>query len=146
MKLSIFLTRLLFSVPLICSAEDIAISTDSMAMVVRIDQGNNPRVIHFGKRLENPGEYSKLPDQTRITEDYTGLYNSAYTPAGSRNLLEPAIQVTHADGNPSLDLRYLRHEITTEGEAVTTEIHLKDPVYPFEVTLYYKAYPNEDII
>ena len=137
---------LLGFIPLACAAEDIAITTRSMALVVRIDESGDPRMIHFGKKLQDPAEYSKLPDQRRTTEDYTGLYNSAYTPAGSRNLLEPAIQATHSDGNPSLDLRYVSHESDSSEGATTTGIHLKDPKYPFEVTLYYKAYQDEDLI
>ncbi|CAF1016880.1 unnamed protein product [Didymodactylos carnosus] len=75
------------------------------------------------------------------------MYSSAYTPSGTRNLLEPAIQVIHADDNPSLDLKYIRHEQTSNGpDVVLTTVHLKDPEYPFEVTLHYKAYQHENVI
>jgi alpha-galactosidase len=75
------------------------------------------------------------------------MYNSAYTPSGSRNLLEPAITVTHADGNQSLDLEYVSHstdKLSADIELIT--IHLKDPVYNFEVNLFYKAYYKENVI
>ena len=125
----------------------IAIETKKTALVIRVDKDQNPTIVHLGQRLSRPDEYARISGNGKRGEDYTGIYNSVYTPAGSRNLLEPAIQVTHADGNPSLDLRYVRHEAKSAGEgAVLTTVYLKDPQYPFEVTLYYKAYQNEDVI
>ncbi|NDU94096.1 alpha-galactosidase [Spirosoma terrae] len=125
----------------------IAIETNRTALVIRVDKDQNPTIVHLGQRLNNADEYAQIAGNGKRGEDYTGLYNSAYTPAGGRNLLEPAIQVTHADGNPSLDLRYVRHESKAEASGVTlTTVYLKDPQYPFDVTLYYKAYQHEDVI
>ena len=125
----------------------IIIETQKTALAIRVDKDQNPTIVHLGQRLSRPDEYARIPGNGKRGEDYTGIYNSVYTPAGSRNLLEPAIQVTHADGNPSLDLRYVRHESKPAGEGVVlTTVYLKDPQYPFEVTLYYKAYQNEDVI
>ena len=125
----------------------IPIETQRTALVIRIGKDLTPTLVHLGARLRNAAEYAVIPENGKRNEDYTGIYNSAYTPAGGRNLLEPAIQVTHADGNPSLDLKYVRHETqpATNG-TVLTNVYLKDPQYPFEVTLHYKAYTNEDVI
>lgn len=125
----------------------IAVETRQTALVIRVDKEQTPTIVHLGPKLRNAAEYAAIPGNGKRGEDYTGIYNSAYTPAGSRNLLEPAIQVTHADGNPSLDLRYVRHETQNASDGVVlTKVYLKDPQYPFEVTLYYKAYQNEDVI
>jgi len=125
----------------------IAIETNRTALVIRVDKDQNPTIVHFGQKLDRTDEYAQISSNGKRGEDYTGLYNSAYTPAGSRNLLEPAIQVTHADGNPSLDLRYVRHEQKPAGTGIIqTTVFLKDPQYPFEVELHYKAYQNEDVI
>lgn len=125
----------------------IAIETQRTALVIRADKNQNPTVVYLGRRLRSTDEYAYVPGNGKRGEDYTGIYNSAYTPAGARNLLEPAIQVTHADGNPSLDLRYVKHETKTIADGVVlTTVLLKDPQYPFEVTLYYKAYQQEDVI
>ncbi|GAA4300910.1 alpha-galactosidase [Compostibacter hankyongensis] len=71
----------------------------------------------------------------------------AYPTFGTDNLYSAAIRVTHADGNPSLELRYVRHTVKKLSDDVTeTAIALKDPQYPFEVTRYYKAYFKEDVI
>ena len=128
-------------------AENIAIETAHSALVVRVDDAGLPSIVHHGKRLQDASEYAKLPDQRKTAEDFTHFYPSAYTPAGSRNLLEPALQVTHADGNPSLDLKYQGHETKQVKDGVTlTDVHLKDPQYPFEVTLHYQAFRDEDVI
>lgn len=125
----------------------IIIQTRQTALVIRVDKEQIPTVVHLGTRLQNTAEYGSIPGNGKRGEDYTGLYNSVYTPAGGRNLLEPAIQVTHADGNTSLDLKYVRHETAPEANgAILTKVFLKDPQYPFEVTLYYKAYQNDDVI
>ena len=60
---------------------------------------------------------------------------------------EPALQATHADGNTSTDLLFVRQETTPEGEGVaTTRIELKDPAYPFFVTICFRAYIDFDVI
>ena len=51
-----------------------------------------------------------------------------------------------ADNNPSLELQYINHNTKTEGNIQTTQIQLKDPQYPFYVTLHFKAYKNENVI
>ncbi|WP_460639022.1 alpha-galactosidase [Larkinella harenae] len=125
----------------------IVIETERTALVIRVSKEGDPTVVHLGKRLQNATEYGSLPANARRGEDYTQLYNSAYTPAGGRNLLEPALQVTHADGNPSSDLKYVRHELQNVADGITlTTVFLKDPQYPFEVKLFYKAYQKEDVI
>ncbi|NCD72123.1 alpha-galactosidase [Mucilaginibacter sp. R11] len=125
----------------------IPVETAHNALVLQSNVAKQLNAIYYGKKLSNAPEYSAIPDTYKQAEDYTGLYNAAYTAAGSRNLLEPAIAVTHADGNNSLDLRYVSHEVTKQGDDVSLlRIELKDPVYATNVTLYYKVYYKEDII
>jgi alpha-galactosidase len=127
----------------------IVVETQRTALVLQLQRNGDVSTIHLGKRLQNSAEYLQI-QAMRIQGgegDYTGLYNSAYTPAGGRNLLEPAIQATHADGNPALDLKYVKHETQKAADNVTlTTVWLKDPQYPFEVKLFYKAYLNVDVI
>ncbi len=125
---------------------NIPIETKSNALVLQVNSNKGLNIIHFGEKLGDPKEYAQIPSTYKQAEDYTGVLNSAYTPSGSRNLMEPAISVTHADGNNSLDLKYVSHNINKIDDNVTlTSILLKDPVYNFEVTLYYKTYYKEDV-
>ncbi|RZL46245.1 MAG: alpha-galactosidase [Pedobacter sp.] len=131
----------------LAQSEIISVETKNHALILGVTDKKDLNTIYLGKKLANKGEYSSISSAYKQTEDYTGILNSAYTPAGSRNLVEPAITVTHADGNNSLDLRYIKHEVTTIKPGVSlTKVYLKDPVYPFEVSLFYKTYYNEDVV
>ena len=131
----------------LAQSQTIAIETADNAMVLKVDQDKNLSTIYFGKKLSNKNEYSAITGVYRQSDDYSQIADAAYTPAGSKNLLEPAIAVTHADGNNSLDLRYVSHEQKDLGNNVSLlSVILKDPVYNFQVTLFYKSYFNQDVI
>src|SRR3712207_5562649 len=82
----------------------IPIETQQLGVALGVDADKRVGIIYFGTKLNNPSEYQYAPAMYRQGDDYSGILNSAYTPSGSRNLVEPAIWVTHADGNTSLDL------------------------------------------
>ena len=125
----------------------IPIETSQYALVLQIDKDNRPGIIYYGKKLASIVDYGNIPGQYHQTEDNAGIYNSAYTPSGSWNLVEPAIRVTHGDGNSSLDLQYISHQVIKQDDNVsTTSVLLRDPVYALEVTLFYKVYYNENVM
>jgi alpha-galactosidase len=135
MKYYLLSSFLVLSTTLFCqSNKPIVIETRNSALVLTV--GNNQRVnqSYFGKRL-SPTEYEQLKGGREV-----------YLTAGMDNQFEPAIRMIHADGNPSLELKYLSHKSNTIDNITTTDIVLKDPVYPVEVILHYAAYINEDII
>ncbi len=133
--------------PICTQAQSIPIETQSNALVLHKDSANNLTVIYYGKKLSDEREYVLVPASYKQSEDYTGLSNAAYTPSGSKNILEPAISVVHADGNKSLDLRYVTHKLDQLADNVSLlEVELKDPVYDFTVRLFYKSYFAEDVI
>ena len=128
-------------------AQTIPVETNNNAVVLQADTGKNLSIIYFGKKLSSAAEYANIPGTYKQTGDYTNQLNSAYTPSGSRNLMEPAITVTHADGNNSLDLRYVSHNIDkVDGNVSILSVVLKDPIYDFTVTLYYKTFYKEDVV
>jgi alpha-galactosidase len=114
--------------------QPILIETNNTALVFTVN--NNQRVIqsYIGKKLA-PGDYKQLP----------GI-REAYLTAGMENQFEPAIRMVHADGNPSLELKYVSHSTVTKDNVTNTDIVLKDPMYPVEVTLQYTSYFAEDVI
>jgi alpha-galactosidase len=125
----------------------IPVQTAHHAQVFQVTKNKDLNTIWFGEKLADAAEYGLAPGAYRQSEDYTDQLNSAYTPAGSRNLAEPAIAVTHADGNNSLDLKYVSHQLTrTDDNVSLLTIRLKDPVYDFEVTLFYKTWFKEDVV
>ncbi|WP_188934339.1 alpha-galactosidase [Dyadobacter endophyticus] len=134
-----------------CSAAQtkvtIPIETAQNALVLQTDQDKHLSIIYFGKKLAQASEYDLVSAQSRQRDGNAGIYNSAYTPAGSWSISEPALQVTHADGNKSTDLVYVNHQTTREGDNVAvTSIQLKDPAYAVEVTLFYKTYSRENVV
>ncbi len=131
----------------IALAQTISIETNKNALVLLADKKHDLNTVYFGPKLADSKEYANIDAVYGKDKDYSGQMASAYTPAGSRNLLEPAIQVIHADGNYSLDLQYVSSKVEHISDDITlTSIVLKDPAYNFEVTLFYKAYFKDDVI
>jgi|AGTN01.1.fsa_nt_gi Alpha-galactosidase len=126
----------------------IPIETENVATVLRTDENNRLKIIYSGKSLSNVNEYERTGEVFNFQSEGASANNSAYAVAGiNNNFTEPAIAVIHTDGNNSLDLLYERHTIsqTTDG-AILTTVTLKDPVYPFFVDLFYKAWKDKDVI
>jgi alpha-galactosidase len=145
--LSFFLINSVLQNDLSAQAVTIPIATKNNALVLQAQANKDLNIIYFGEKLADANEYNNVSKTYRQTEDYTQILNSAYTPSGSRNLVEPAITVTHADGNNSLDLKYVSHKIDkVDNDVSLLSVVLKDPVYPFQVTLYYRSFFNEDVI
>lgn len=125
----------------------ISVETRNNALVLQASEKKDLNIIYFGERLHDVNEYQNVSTGYRQSGDYTELLSSAYTPSGSRNLAEPAITVVHADGNTSLDLRYVSHKTEKVDENVTLlSVVLKDPVYDFQVIQYFRSYHEEDVI
>jgi alpha-galactosidase len=89
----------------------IPLETAHNVILLGSDKTGNLGIFYFGRKLDNFNEYNVAVDIYKNSADYTGLLNSAYTPSGSRNLAEPAISVTHSDGNKSFELKYISHKL-----------------------------------
>lgn len=137
--LSLLLTAMLNP----CRAERVRVSAPEMEIVLDAPEGEKLRIMYFGPKLSDTDydnisyagikQYDAYPAYGRITR---------YEPA-----FEPAIAVTHADGNMTLELAVVGTETVTEASgAVVTRIHLKDKVYPFEITICYRTYQDVDMI
>ena len=125
----------------------IPIETRSTALLLSTDQDHRLCTTYHGKKLQSTNDYTDAPGQLIMRDNNAGIYNAAYTSSGSTNLVEPALQIIHSDGNTSTELRYVRHETKKIDDNVSlTTILLKDEYYPTEVTLYYKTYATENVI
>ena len=133
--------------------EQIQIETQNTALILKVGKNGLLYQSYLGTKLRDNSGYnavSKESTKTFVVNDGNPLVNlrhQAYPTFGTENLFEPAIRMSHNDGNPSLELNYVNHS-TQKLDANTTEtiIKLKDPVYPVEVTLHYKAFYNENTI
>ncbi|PTQ97893.1 alpha-galactosidase [Mucilaginibacter yixingensis] len=114
----------------------IAIETDHTALILNI--GKNGRVYqsYLGERLADAADNNVLPQG-----------KEAYITGGMEDQFQPAIRITHTDGNPSLELIYADKKVIHPDTGSTeTIISLKDPQYPITVNLHYQAYAHEDVI
>jgi len=112
--------------------------TKNVDLIYRVN-GRDGRLYqaYLGARLGNAGDLKQISDAGHL----------AYATSGTDNLFEPAIRMTHNDGNPSLELKYISHNTEkTDANITITKILLKDPEYPVEVTLHIKSYSAEDVI
>ena len=124
----------------------IAIESADFAIVLQTDNLKRLRQVYFGEKLEQKGFYEEIAAQLRYNGTNEDVFNHAYTPSGTWNIAEPALQILHADGNPSTDLEYVSHaaEQLSDG-VVLTIVDLIDPLYKTEVRLFYKAYTVENV-
>jgi len=116
----------------------ISLGTKDIDMIYKVN-GMDGRLYqsYLGAKLSNSADISKLRNPGHI----------AYATYGTDNLFEPAVRVTHNDGNPSLELKYVSHQVEkVDNDVTTTHIKLKDPVYPVEVTLNFRTFANENVI
>ncbi|ASU32080.1 alpha-galactosidase [Mucilaginibacter xinganensis] len=131
----------------VTKAQDIIIpvETKDNALVLQVTPEKALNMVYFGGKLTDRNEYAATAKAFNFGGTI-GTYNGAYTTSGTGNLVEPAIAVTHADGNKSLELRYISHIVKKIDDNVSLlSITLKDAVYDFEVTLNYQTYYNENV-
>ncbi|MGE5944774.1 MAG: alpha-galactosidase [Flavobacteriales bacterium] len=125
----------------------IPIESSNNVILLQTDHANRLRTIYFGKPLKSSSEYVSVSEMYNFNDANAGIYNSIYTPSGTWNLSEAAIQVVHSDKNTSLELKYESHKQTQIDDNTTlTSIVLNDSLYNFKVTLFYKVYLKENVI
>ncbi len=131
----------------------IRIETDHTALVLKVGKNLQLYQTYFGVKLIYSTEYEAVSKENtnRFSVNdgnpLIDLKHLAYPTFGTDNLFEPAIRMTHNDGNPSLDLQFQSQSVHQLSDNITeTIVYLKDPQYPVEVRLHYKAFFQEDVI
>ena len=116
----------------------VRIATPGTELVLKAEKGSELQIQYFGGRLSDA--------DVQVLEA-TGVPNhNAYQPYGIWCSWESALEVTHADGNLSTVLKVDEVSTVEEPAAKVTRIKLKDTVYPFYVTVCYRAYQDVDMI
>ncbi|RNC67127.1 alpha-galactosidase [Proteiniphilum sp. X52] len=123
--------------------ELIVLNTENLSLVMEVDDRGVLLHRYFGKRLQDP---SPFLSKTLYRTDEYGTRNEAYSTMGGKNFREPALRVTHHDGDLNTELRYARSERMIDHDKNRSElvIHLEDTKHPFRVKLVYRAYRAED--
>ncbi len=132
------LTLILMVAAAAAASAQVRITTPNTELVLKADQGSELQIQYFGSRLSDA--------DAKVLESAGVPNHNAYQPYGIWCASEASLGVTHADGNLSTVLKV--EGVTTEDEptAKVTRIKLKDTVYPFYVTVCYRAYQDVDMI
>lgn len=121
---------------LVHADEFIRVSTKSTDIVFRVSGNGRLYQSYFGRHLTDEADLRHL---SRGTE--------AYLTHGMEDYFEPALDVRHADGNPSTLLTYVSHNQNTAADGSKyTVISLQDKEYGTKVNLHFNAYTEEDVI
>ena len=120
--------------------DKVLISTPRSSILLNTwGEGQQLQFAYFGDRINE--------DQiNQVFDSWNGLSRPVYPVFGTSAYESSALQVVHADSNLTLDLIVDKVETFDEENAKLTVIYLKDRVYPFYVTLNYRAFKTIDII
>ena len=134
-RLSIIVLSLVMA---ISAMAQIRIATPDIELILKADVGGGVQIQYFGERLS---------DVDAANLGTSGVPNhNAYPAYGLWCASEASLGVTHSDGNMSTSLRVESVDRSDEPSAQVTRIRMKDTVYPFYVTVCYRAYKDVDMI
>ena len=119
----------LFCLNILLAQDTIIIESSEYAIVLEKDSLKRLQHVYFGSKASNLNEYKSIDKQLRFeVKDAADLPNHVYTPNGTWNTSEPALQILHSDRNPSTELEYEQHIKENLGNGVSlTTITLVDP-------------------
>lgn len=128
--------------------KQIRISTDHTDLVLQVAPNGRLYQSYLGAKLLNEADLKDLAWSVHAASDGSVSQRGweVYSGSGNEEFFEPALAVTHNDGNPSTWLYYVSSDTHPVEGGVQTDIVLRDDKYPVEVTLHYVAYPREDVI
>lgn len=124
------------------SKENISITTDNTQLVFQIGENNRLYQTYLGQRLQGNTNLDMLR-MPRVTGSNS---NEAYPVLGTEDYYDQALEIRHADGNPTSILKCASHSTKPVEGGTETVFILKDDLYPLTVTLHYIAYTKENII
>ena len=128
--------------------KNIRIATNHTDLILQVPDNGRLYQVYLGERLRHDADLNHLGWQVHPASDGSVVPRGweVYSGSGNEDFFEPALAVTHADGNPSTYLYYVSHHSKPVDGGTQTDIVLRDNRYPLEVTLHYVAYAAEDVI
>ena len=126
----------------------IRISTDNTDMILQVNNNGRLYMVYLGDKLLNAADADKLDWRMNTGSDgsVSTRGHEAYMASGGEDFFEPALAVTHADGDKTTYLYYKDSQTRAIDGGTETIIHLADKKYPLEVTLHYAAYNRQNVI
>lgn len=127
----------------------IRISTEQTDLLLRKAPNGRLYQVYLGPKLRHEGDFGHFSPYIRPGSDGSAAARGweVYITSGMEDCFEPALAVTHADGNMSTLLKFVSSETKAiDGNATETIVDLKDDFYPLTVRLHYVAYAKENVI
>lgn len=126
----------------------IRVSTDNTDMILQVNNNGRLYMVYLGDKLLNAADADKLDWRMNTGSDgsVSTRGHEAYMASGGEDFFEPALAVTHADGDKTTYLYYKDSQTRAIDGGTETIIHLADKKYPLEVTLHYAAYNRQNVI
>ena len=124
------------------------ISTEQTDLILQVGDNGRLYQTYLGKKLLNESDIQNLSWDIHAGSDGSVSKRGweVYSGSGNEEYFEPAIAVTHNDGNNSTYLYYVSSSTEAVDGGTKTTINLRDDQYPVEVALHYVAYPKENVI
>ena len=124
----------------------ISIHTNNVQLVLEVKPNGRLYQAYLGEKLSNatPLDLLFMPRANQTSPMWAG--SEAYPVMGTEDYFEPALQLTHNNGNPTSVIKYVSHTQTARNGATETVVKLRDEKYPLNVNLHYLAYAKEDVI
>lgn len=129
--------------------EIIHVSTNETDLIFRVGTNGRFYQVYLGEKLINDSDFENLPVFIHAGSDGSVSPRGweAYLTSGTEDYFEPALAITHNDGNMTTVLKYVSSESKKiDANVAETTVILKDSVYPVEVKLHYMTYEKENII
>ena len=126
----------------------IRISTDNTDLVLQVGDNGRLYQTYLGEKLLHEQDLNNFSWSIHAGADGSVSRRGweVYSGSGNEDYFEPAIAITHNDGNPSTILYYVSSSSKAVDGGTETVINLRDDKYPVDVTLHYVAYPKENVI
>lgn len=122
----------------------INLQTKDLSMIMTVGKDSTVYFHHFGRKIGDAAPYLEKVTYRRL--DY-GTDPHAYLASGGTSYREPALRVTHSDGDLNTELTYMRHrqENLSDRNVVRTTITMRDRKHPLIVELVVTAYREENV-
>ena len=126
----------------------IRISTDQTDLILKVGENGRLYQTYLGEKLLHEADVNRFSWDIHAGSDGSISQHGweVYSGSGNEDYFEPAVAITHNDGNTSTYLYYVSSSTSPVEGGTQTTINLRDDKYPVDVTLHYVAYPKENVI
>lgn len=126
----------------------IRISTDQTDLILKVGENGRLYQTYLGEKLLHEADVNRFSWDIHAGSDGSISQRGweVYSGSGNEDYFEPAVAITHNDGNTSTYLYYVSSSTSPVEGGTQTSINLRDDKYPVDVTLHYVAYPKENVI